>query len=118
MGIVAGVLLAVVSSTVFLIEPVFYWPGPRTIWYEGMLTKAQLAGYKDFREDPEVNAAVADVRDRLRALFDEMNAVHLQVGKKYRYVDGAQPATRALIEGIKAVVDPHRLMNPKSLGLD
>ncbi len=118
LGIVAGVLLAIVSSTVFVIEPVFYWPGPRTIWYEGMLTKSQLAGYKDFPDDPEVNAAVADVRARLRKLFDEMNAVHLQVGKKYRYVDGAQPATRALIEGIKSVVDPQRLMNPKSLGLE
>ena len=118
LGIVAGVLLALISSTTFVIEPVFYWPGPRTIWYEGVLEKSQLARYKDYPDNPKVNDAIAEVRNRLNDLFNELNAVHMQVGKKYRYSHGIQAPTLALLEGIKNVVDPDRLMNPKSLGLD
>lgn len=118
MGIIVGYLLAAVSSTAFVIEPVFYWPGPRTAWAEGMLTPAELAKYTDFPDDPEVNATVHEAREALNDLFDELGAVHLQVGKKYRYRQGLQPPTAELLEAIKSSVDPGRLMNPKSLGLD
>ncbi|MDJ0657518.1 MAG: FAD-binding oxidoreductase [Xanthomonadales bacterium] len=117
LGIVAGVLLAVVSSTGFVIEPVFYWPGPRTIWYEGVLDPGDLAHLKDFPDDPAVNQAVTDIRAELNELFDELRAMHLQVGKKYHYARMADPATLDLIKGIKGVVDPENLMNPGSLGL-
>ena len=117
-GIIVGYLLAIVSSTVFVIEPVFYWPGPRTAWSEGMLGKAELAKYKDFPDDPAVTRTVVEARDALNALFDELGAAHLQIGKKYHYREHLQPQALALLEAIKTAVDPQRLMNPKSLGLD
>ena len=117
-GIVVGVLLALISSTVFVIEPVFYWPGPRTVWYEGMLEPGELAKYKDYADDPAVNATVAEVRQRLNELFAEMSAMHMQIGKRYRYVQGLRQPALALVEGIKSLVDPDRLMNPKSLGFE
>lgn len=117
-GIIVGYLLAVVSTTVFVIEPVFYWPGPRTAWSEGMLSNADLAKYKDFPDDPEVTRTVVAARDALNDLFDELGAAHLQIGKKYRYRQGLQPPALKLLEAIKSAVDPERLMNPKSLGLD
>lgn len=118
MGIIVGYLLAAVSSTAFVIEPVFYWPGPRTAWAKGMLTPSELAKYTDFPDDPEVNATVIEAREALNDLFDELGAVHLQVGKKYRYRQSLQKPTGDLLEAIKSAVDPQRLMNPKSLGLD
>jgi len=117
-GIIVGFLLAVVSSTVFVVEPVFYWPGPRTAWSEGMLTKAELAKYKDFPNDPEVTKTVVEARDALNELFDELGAAHLQIGKKYHYRQHLQQPALDLLEAIKSAVDPERLMNPKSLGLD
>ena len=74
LGIVAGVLLAVISSTVFVVEPVFYWPGPQTIWYEGMLEPSQLAKFGKHPHDPEVDAAIVDIRNQLNDLFSELNA--------------------------------------------
>lgn len=118
LGIVAGVLLALISTTVFVIEPVFYWPGPRTIWYEGMLDESELAKFKKHEANPEVDRAIVRIRDELNDLFNEMNAMHMQVGKKYRYHKGIEPETFALVDGIKSLVDPARLMNPKTLGLD
>ena len=118
MGIMVGYLLAAVSSTAFVVAPVFYWPGPRTAWAEGMLTPAELAKYTDFPDDPQINATVVEAREALNDLFDELGAVHLQVGKKYRYRQGLQRPTAELLEAIKSSVDPKRLMNPKSLGLE
>jgi len=117
-GIIVGYLLAIVSTTVFVIEPVFYWPGPRTCWAEGMLTESDLAHYKDFPDDPEATRTVVAARDALNELFDELGAAHLQIGKKYHYRRHLQAPTAALLEALKSAVDPDRLMNPKSLGLD
>ncbi len=117
-GIIVGYLLAIVSTTVFVIEPVFYWPGPRTAWSEGMLSKADLARYREFPDDPAVTRTVIEARDALNDLFDQLGAAHLQIGKKYRYRQGLQPPALQLLEAIKTAVDPGRLMNPKSLGLD
>ena len=118
LGIVAGVLLALVSTTVFVIEPVFYWPGPRTIWYEGMLDKSELGKFRKHPPNPDADAAIAAVREELKSLFVELNAMHMQVGKKYRYLDGMDPAARKLVTGIKAMLDPDCLVNPKTLGFE
>ena len=64
------------------------------------------------------DAAIRTVREDLMALFAEMNAMHMQIGKKYRYLDGMDPAARSLVTGIKSLLDPDRLMNPKTLGFD
>lgn len=118
LGIVAGVLLALISSTVFVIEPVFYWPGPQTIWHEGMLDASELRKFRTHSADPNVDAAIAAVRNELNDLFNELNAMHMQVGKKYRFTNGLEHPTLDLVQGIKSLVDPDRLMNPGTLGLD
>jgi FAD/FMN-containing dehydrogenase len=117
-GIIVGYLLAIVSTTVFVIGPVFYWPVPRTVWAKGMLSTSDLAKYKDFPDDPDVTRTVAEARDALNDLFDELGAAHLQIGKKYRYRQQLQAPAAALLEAVKSALDPQRLMNPKSLGLD
>ncbi len=117
-NIIVGILVAVVSSTVFVVEPVFYWPGPRTEWLKTMLTDAELARIKEFPEDSATTTTVIEAREALNALFDELGAAHLQIGKKYHYSENLEQPALALLEALKNAVDPQRLMNPKSLGLD
>lgn len=116
-NIIVGYLLAAVSSTAFVIEPVFYWPGPKSEWSKGMLSESQLGKYQDFADDPDVTATIVEARDALNDLFDELGAAHLQIGKKYRYSQNLQQPTRELLEAIKNSLDPSRLINPKTLGL-
>jgi len=118
LGIVIGALVAVVGPGAFVLEPVFYWPGPRTVVYERMLDSATLGRFRDFPENQEVVALVSAMRQTLIALFRERGAVHLQIGKAYPYREGRRPETWALLEAIKSAVDPARLMNPGSLGLE
>ncbi|MDJ0699937.1 MAG: FAD-binding oxidoreductase [Woeseiaceae bacterium] len=117
-GIIVGFLVAAASPTAIAVEPVFYWPGPRTAWAEGAIPPADLDKYRDFPDDPDVNAAVRDVRKALNALFDELGAAHLQIGKKYHFAQQLEAPAAQLLEAIKTAVDPQRLMNPKSLGLE
>ena len=117
-GVVVGFLLSTVATNGFVIEPVFYWPGPRTLYYERVLDPGYLAKLKRFEGDPTTDALVADLRRELIATFERLGAVHLQIGKVYPYRAGRDPATWRLLEAIKSAVDPSRLMNPRSLGLD
>jgi FAD/FMN-containing dehydrogenase len=117
LDIVVGVLTAVVGASAFVIEPVFYWPAPRTPFYEGMLDEATLAKFVHFPPNPDAEALVFHLRDELTALFLSRGATHLQIGRTYPYREGLSPATFALLEAVKAAVDPRGLMNPGVLGL-
>jgi hypothetical protein len=117
-GVVIGILLSSVSTNAFVIEPVFYWPGPQTLYYRRVLEPSYLAKLEQFDHSPEAEVLVADLRTKLIGLFEEVGATHFQVGKAYPYRQRRDPNTWALLEAVKSAVDPKRLMNPKSLGLD
>lgn len=116
-GIEVGVLTAVVGQGAFALEPVFYWPAPRTDYYRRLFDATTLAGFRDFPPNPEGEAVVMEVRRRLLELFLQRGASHLQVGKTYRYREGVGPAAFALVQALKTAVDPRGLMNPGALGL-
>jgi len=118
LGVVIGILLSTVSTNGFVIEPVFYWPGPQTLYYKRVLEPSYLAKLKRFDRSPDAEALVAEIRTELIATFEEFGAAHLQVGKTYPYRQGRNPDTWRLLEAIKNAVDPKRLVNPRSLGLD
>jgi FAD/FMN-containing dehydrogenase len=117
-GIEVGVLTAVVGGTAFALEPVFYWPAPRTPYYQRVLDAGTLAGFKDFPPNPEGEALVFAVRDQLAELFMRRGAAHLQIGRTYRYREGIAPVAFELLRAIKRAVDPRGLMNPGVLGLE
>jgi FAD/FMN-containing dehydrogenase len=117
LGVQIGVLSAVVGAQAFVIEPVFYWPAPRTGYYERVLDSATLGRFEDFPPSPAAEALVFELRGQLTRLFLERGAVHLQIGRTYRYREGLRPEPLALLEAVKRAVDPRGLMNPDSLGL-
>jgi hypothetical protein len=116
-GVKVGVLTAIVGSNAFVIEPVFYWPAPRTLYYERVLDDATLAKFTDFPANPAGEALVFEVRGQLTELFLSRGATHLQIGRTYRYREGLRPEAWHLLEAIKRSVDPRGLVNPGSLGL-
>jgi FAD/FMN-containing dehydrogenase len=117
-GVVIGVLTAIAGPTAMVIEPVFYWPGPRTPYHERVLDRATLARFTDFPDHPEASALVAELRGRLMQLFRERGAAHMQIGKAYPYRASRHPESGRLLEALKDALDPHRLMNPGALGLE
>ncbi len=117
-GIEWGYLLCTVAQQTFLMEPVFFWEDARHLYHERYLEDDYVAKLKVFPKDEAARAAVTELRKGLAALFKDMGAAHFQIGKSYLYKQGRNPDTYALLEAIKDFVDPQRLMNPGSLGLD
>jgi D-lactate dehydrogenase (cytochrome) len=65
--------------------------------------------------DASAREIVARLTKDIIHLWSELGAVHLQIGKKYPYLETREPAMRALIEQFKSVVDPHGVFNPGNL---
>lgn len=116
-GIVTGLLTAVVGTGGCILEVVMYWPGPRNLWHERVLDPSKLSRYRDFVDDPELESVVMELRSRLIDALHRSGAAHLQIGKRYPYLDGLEPGARGLLQAIKNHVDPEGLTNPGSLGL-
>ena len=110
--------MCAVAQQTFLMEPVFFWEDSRHLYHERYLEDDYVAKLKVFPKDEAARRAVTQLRSGLADLFMELGAVHFQIGKAYRYKEGRNPATYALLEAIKEYVDPARMMNPGSLGLD
>jgi FAD/FMN-containing dehydrogenase len=117
LGIGCGAMLAAVSRSTCLIEPVFFWPDNLEAVHKRSIESDHLAKLKGFPANPEARALVAKLRAGVVAIFEQMGATHLQIARTYSLEKGSDPAAFALLNTIKQAVDPKGLMNPGALGL-
>jgi hypothetical protein len=116
-GIEWGFVAFAISTSAVLLEPMLYWPGAREPYHERVIAAAHLAKLPLLPADPAAAAAMQGLRDDLACFWMAQGCAHLQVGKTYRYLESRQAPVRALIEQLKAALDPRGLVNPGSLGL-
>jgi FAD/FMN-containing dehydrogenase len=112
-----GFLLITVGNYGFLIEPVFFWPDARLAMYDRVIRAEHLARLPTHPADEAARATVLEMREALAALFVAHGAVSMQIGKFYLYDRSREPAAWDFLKRVKALVDPHGLMNPGSLKL-
>ncbi|MEM1020884.1 MAG: FAD-binding oxidoreductase [Pseudomonadota bacterium] len=112
-----GYLLLTMSTTIFLIEPVFYWQDEIKEIHDTYVEDAILKKITRFPENLEARAVVEEMRQAMLDLFEGYGAGHFQIGKTYRYGKTLMPGTKALLKAIKAEVDPDNRINPGSLGI-
>ena len=110
-----GFLLITVGAYGFLIEPVFFWPDSRLGMYSRAVRPEHLARLPEYPAAPEARAAVLQMREELAQLFVEVGAVSMQLGKFYLYDRALKPETWALLQKVKSLVDPARLLNPGAM---
>jgi FAD/FMN-containing dehydrogenase len=113
-----GHLFALIASSCFVLEPVFFWPDAYTEIHELSVEDEHLAKLNRYEENLEARQVVADIRSELAELYKQLGAVHLQIGKAYQYKQGLQPEAFDIIKAIKSVLDPDGRVNPQSLGLE
>jgi D-lactate dehydrogenase (cytochrome) len=103
----------------FGIEPILFWPDRLSEYRASWASDEQRAEFGDAPANDAGRRAVLDLRAQMIARFRELGAVHIQIGKVYPYKDAlAGTVTWEIIEEVKSVLDPARLLNPGVLGLD
>jgi FAD/FMN-containing dehydrogenase len=113
----AGYLLATVSTNCFVIEPVFFWPDELMEIHRRSVEPEHLKRLKKFPQNLVARKIVGRVRNQMMETLEEIGAVHLQIGKSYRYSEGLRPEPLALVRSLKKLLDPGNRINPGSLGL-
>lgn len=112
-----GVLFFAVGNNTTCIEPLFYWPDARLPSHDHLMQPDFRATLPYQPANPSASAAMRTLRLGVIDVFTRAGCAHVQIGKTYQYKQSREPATYALLQAIKAAVDPDGLVNPTSLGL-
>ena len=106
------------SGPEFVIEPSFYWHDELGDFRLSLIEPEFAEKWKSIPANEARRTVALQLRDELRDLFDGLGGLHLQIGKYYPYKEIMNnEALGRVVEGVKSVVDPDRLMNPGALGL-
>jgi FAD/FMN-containing dehydrogenase len=110
-----GIFSTAFGAGAVLLEPNCHWDAPF------LDTHPRLFGVgpndlPTHPANPDAEALVLTIGAELRALFLELGAGHLQLGRVYPFKASRNPETWSLLSQFKAMVDPKGLMNPGALG--
>jgi FAD/FMN-containing dehydrogenase len=111
-----GFLFTSLSTNAITIEPVFFWPHGYRPVHASMVEPSHLARLPQLPENPKATAVVTAAREGVKAIAARYGAAHFQIGRAYPYRDSRDEASRALLDTIKALVDPAGQFNPGGLG--
>jgi FAD/FMN-containing dehydrogenase len=116
-GVVVSRLLTVIGNHVFSYEPVFNWHDSWLPMHHASISTAMKSNVAEPVGNAEARDLVMKVRGEIVELFASFGAQSNQIGRTYHYADILRPQSLALLEGIKATVDPQGRVNPGALGL-
>ncbi len=105
------------SGTEFVIEPSIYWHDELGEFRLSLIEEDFANKWKTIPPDEEKRAVALRLREGLRDLYDANGCCHLQLGKYYPFQEMMDEPLRKLLNGVKDVVDPERVINPGTLGL-
>lgn len=112
-----GYLFALAGPSGFLIEPCFYWPDELWPLHEASIEPAHLAKLNRYPPNPEARALVETLRAGVIEIVAALEGVHFQLGRTYPMEGRVDPGAWAILQTVKAQLDPDRRMNPGVLGL-
>lgn len=112
-----GTIYFAVGSNAICCEPLFYWTDPQLALHDRQAESSDVEALATMPDRPPAGQLVAELRAGLVELFTAHGAVHCQIGKSYPYRETRRPETFALLQAIKATIDPSNLLNPGALGL-
>ncbi len=113
----AGYMFLTVGVSGFLIEPCFYWPDELWDLHRDAIEPAHLAKLNTYPANPEARDMVDVLRNGVIAIIQDMGGMHFQIGRMYPLKSAHDPQAWALLQAVKAQLDPRGLMNPGALGL-
>lgn len=111
-GLFIGTLMSTVGAQATLIEPCIYWPDSHNAFHVRTVDADHRKRIGCPGEHLEARAAADDLKHKIAAVMRAQGAVNFQIGKFYPYREDLNAPTRAMLDAIKAQLDPQGLMNP------
>lgn len=111
-----GFLFTTLSTNGLVIEPVFFWPQGWRAIHEAAVEPAHLARLQRRGDNPDATKLVAELREAVIAIFEAHGCGHFQIGRTYPYRESRDEISKALLDAVKAVMDPANILNPGVLG--
>ncbi|RDV02009.1 FAD-binding oxidoreductase [Undibacter mobilis] len=108
--------IASAEQGVFLLEPMFYWADELGPIHQRHLPADKFAKLNKNKRNIDTRNVVIGLREKLRTIFFEFGASHLQIGKYYGYEKAVAPETYDLLTAIKNSFDPAGRLNPGNFG--
>jgi FAD/FMN-containing dehydrogenase len=116
LNVTVSTLFIAMNTHAFSFEPVFHWHDRWLPMHREVPDPDHLAKLAEAPDNPDAAALVAELRHETANLFSDFGAASNQIGRTYAYRENLDPATRALLDALKAELDPAGLMNPGVLG--
>lgn len=104
-----------ISNHAFSFEPVLRWFDEWLPLHRDTPEPAYLASLTEPAANPAARELVDQIRQEIVDLFADFGAASNQLGKTYHYFSSLEPATAALVGGLKKQLDPDGIMNPGAL---
>jgi D-lactate dehydrogenase (cytochrome) len=117
-GVMCGVIFLAVGAQAVCVEPLIYWDDPEAFLHDRVKQRSDLVGLAAFAERPPATVLAMQLRHKLKAIFRRHGCAHVQIGRAYPWAETRDEATLDLMKAVKSHVDPERLINAGSLGLD
>ena len=111
-GLFIGTLISSVGAQVTLIEPCIYWPDSHNAFHQRTVDADHRERIGCPGEHLDARAAADRLKRQIADTLRAQGAANLQLGKFYDYRAGRDPVALALLDAIKAQLDPKGLMNP------
>ena len=111
-GMFIGTLLSSVGAQTVVIEPCIYWPDSHNAFHQRTVDADHRERIGCPGEHLEARAAADVLKRQIADTMRAHGAANLQLGKFYDYRAGRDPAALAVLDAIKAQLDPKGLMNP------
>jgi FAD/FMN-containing dehydrogenase len=111
-GIFIGTLMSSVGEQVTVIEPCIYWPDSHNAFHVRTVDVEHQQRIGCPGEHLEARAAADTLKRQIADVMRANGAANLQLGKFYDYRAGRDPVALAVLDAVKAQVDPKGLMNP------
>ena len=114
-GIDRGYLLSTHGPSGVGIETLIRWSDMPYALHTHFMTDEERARIRTRASNPQAAAAITalsrDIIDAWRAL----GGVHMQIGRKYPYLETRMPATADFLSSLKQTLDPDGVINPGNL---
>ncbi|ODT82436.1 MAG: hypothetical protein ABS76_07390 [Pelagibacterium sp. SCN 64-44] len=115
LGISHGYLLSTHGPSGVGVETLIRWSDAPLPIHLHFMSEAQRAALKPRADNPAAREKLKELTRTILGEWRQMGGVHMQIGRKYPYMETRQPAVRELLGQLKAQFDPAGIMSPQNL---